>query len=123
MPALQVRDFPEGLYEDLKNFAEANHRSMSQQVIVAVEEMLEYGLSEQSANCSQLTPMTKEIYDTEASRQARIAKRKELFARIHEVANNLPQDLPDPVEVLRECRSEREEHLMRVILGTGEVTA
>ena len=119
MPALQVRDFPEGLYEDLKNFAEANHRSMSQQVIVAVEEMLERGLSGQPRSCPYGTPMTQEVYDTEAARQARIAKRKELFARIHETSKNLPKDLPDPVEVLRECRSEREERLMKVILEAG----
>lgn len=123
MPALQVRDFPEGLYEDLKDFAEANHRSMSQQVIVAVEEMLERGLSGQPANCPHVASMTKEVYDTEAARQARIAKRKELFARIHEEAKNLPKDLPDPLEVLRECRNERDEHLVSVVLNASEVTA
>lgn len=40
MPALQVRDFPEELYERLKECAASQHRSVAQQTIVAVERML-----------------------------------------------------------------------------------
>lgn len=40
MPALQVRDFPEGLYKRLKECAAGQHRSVAQQTIVAVEQML-----------------------------------------------------------------------------------
>ena len=42
MPALQVRDFPDDLYEQLKAYAASQHRSIAQQTIVAVEQMLEY---------------------------------------------------------------------------------
>lgn len=40
MPALQVRDFPATLYDQLKECAARNHRSIAQQTIIAVEEML-----------------------------------------------------------------------------------
>ena len=40
MPALQVRDFPEDLYEKLKEVAAREHRSVAQQTIVAVEAMV-----------------------------------------------------------------------------------
>ena len=40
MPALQVRDFPDELYVELKACAEREHRSVAQQMIVAAEEML-----------------------------------------------------------------------------------
>lgn len=40
MPALQVRDFPEELYERLKECAASQHRSVAQQTIIAVERMV-----------------------------------------------------------------------------------
>ena len=36
MPALQVRDFPDELYVELKACAEREHRSVAQQMIVAL---------------------------------------------------------------------------------------
>lgn len=38
MPALQVRDFPEDLYDQLKACAARNHRSVAQQTIAYVEQ-------------------------------------------------------------------------------------
>lgn len=40
MPALQVRDFPDKLYVELRQRAEQEHRSIAQQTIVAVESYL-----------------------------------------------------------------------------------
>ena len=37
MPALQVRDFPQDLYDELREYAELNHRSIAQQTIACVE--------------------------------------------------------------------------------------
>ena len=37
MPALQVRDFPQDLYDELRDYAERNHRSITQQTIACVE--------------------------------------------------------------------------------------
>ena len=40
MPALQVRDFPQDLYEELRDYAARNHRSIAQQTIACVESEL-----------------------------------------------------------------------------------
>lgn len=40
MPTLVVRELPEELHQRLKEYAAQNHRSMSKQVIVILEEML-----------------------------------------------------------------------------------
>lgn len=57
MPALQVRDFPQELYQELKDFSALNHRSMAQQTIFAVDAMIhgthksnEYEQSSSSVN-------------------------------------------------------------------------
>ena len=86
MPALQVRDFPEDLYEKLKEVAAREHRSVAQQTI-----------------------------DTEAKRAARIKKRQELFesAKAHPLV--LPPDAPSPVDVVREAREERSKHIGEVL--------
>jgi len=41
MPALQVRDFPDELYERLKASAAKNHRSIAQQTVAFVEAQLQ----------------------------------------------------------------------------------
>ncbi len=40
MPALQVRDFPDDLYDELREYATRNHRSIAQQTIACVEDEL-----------------------------------------------------------------------------------
>ena len=40
MPALQVRDFPDDLYEQLRALSARNHRSIAQQTIACVEQFL-----------------------------------------------------------------------------------
>lgn len=53
MPALQVRDFPATLYDELKECAARNHRSIAQQTIIAVEEMLAEASSPSSARAER----------------------------------------------------------------------
>ena len=83
MPALQVRDFPDDLYEQLKEYAASQHRSIAQQTIVAVEQMLEAADAQHywdghDLHCLERRPRYFD-FDTEAKRAARIEKRKELF--------------------------------------------
>ena len=91
MPALQVRDFPEDLYEKLKEVAAREHRSVAQQTIVAVEAMV-------SGECAHAKEEPRRSlyldFDTEAKRVARIKKRQELFesAKAHPLV--LPPDAP-----------------------------
>jgi plasmid stability protein len=37
MPTLQIRDLPEGLYEELKNSAQESRRSLTQEVIHLID--------------------------------------------------------------------------------------
>ncbi|HBO61199.1 MAG TPA: argininosuccinate lyase [Olsenella sp.] len=99
MPALQIRDLPQGLYDELKLRAEREHRSLAQQATVAIEEHLRMvPPAEQPAR--QLTE--------EEERQARIAKRKAIFARIDAMPKaEIPEDFPTPEEIIRELRDSR----------------
>lgn len=103
MPALQVRDFPQDLYDGLKRCAEAEHRSLAQQTIQAVEEMLR-------ARSEASIPHPTSIFDpdTEEARRKRIEERKHIFARIKKNAASFPADMPDVVEMCRESRAELE---------------
>lgn len=82
MPALQVRDFPEELYEQLRTYAAANHRSMAQQTIIAVEQMIHGNNGNGNAATAEGGTGVVINFDTEAKRQARIKKYEELFKRI-----------------------------------------
>ena len=106
MPALQVRDFPEDLYEKLKEVAAREHRSVAQQTIVAVEAMVsgEYAHAKEEPRHSLYLD-----FDTEAKRAARIKKRQELF----ESAKAHPLVLPP--DVIREAREERSKHIGEVL--------
>lgn len=108
MPALQVRDFPADLYEDLRKFAAREHRSMAQQTIKAVEDMILRDMDQRErANVIE--------FDSLAARRKRIEKRKALFEQIHENAKDLPKDLPNAAEVVREGREERDRQLCEVL--------
>ena len=101
MPALQVRDFPDDLYEQLKAYAASQHRSIAQQTIVAVEQMLEAADAQHywdghDLHCLERRPRYFD-FDTEAKRAARIEKRKELFAEIDKMEWSGPQPTADEI--------------------------
>ena len=110
MPALQVRDFPDDLYEQLKAYAASQHRSIAQQTIVAVEQMLEAADAQHYWDGHDLHRLERRPrYFTEAKRAARIEKRKELFAEIDKLPKfDVPDDFPDTVELIRQGREERD---------------
>lgn len=118
MPALQVRDFPDELYEQLKAYAASQHRSVAQQTIVAVEQMLAHPEASHYWNGERLYRAVRPIpdFDTEAERAARIEKRKKLFAEIEKLPKvEVPADFPDTVELIRQGREERDEHIDAMI--------
>lgn len=82
MPALQVRDFPEELYERLRLCAEANRRSIAQQTVVAVEQMLD-GSGADPSRSPAPTPRVIS-FETTAAREARVQRKRELFERAQE---------------------------------------
>ena len=113
MPALQVRDFPDDLYEQLKAYAASQHRSIAQQTIVAVEQMLEAADAQHYWDGHDLHRLERRPryvdFDTEAKRAVRIEKRKELFAEIDKLPKfDVPDDFPDTVELIRQGREERD---------------
>lgn len=115
MPALQVRDFPDELYEQLKAYAASQHRSVAQQTIVAVEQMLEAADAQHYWDGRELHRLERRPryldFDTEAERAARIEKRKALFAEIAKNKANYPDDMPSAVEMVHEGRRERDRQI------------
>ena len=119
MPALQVRDFPEDLYEQLRVFAAANHRSMAQQTIIAVEQMINGAAQDAAASDSAGAPIID--FDTEAKRQARIQRYRELSKRIDESNERIRQrrgGVPIPeglaTQWIREDRESDHGHKVRL---------
>lgn len=99
MPALQIRDLPQGTYDALRLRAEREHRSLAQQATVAIEEHLRL-IPGGTARERALTE--------EEERQARIAKRKALFAEIDAAPRiEIPDDFPSPAQIVRELRDSR----------------
>ena len=108
MPALQIRDLPQGTYDALKWRAEREHRSLAQEATVAIERHLQLVPGE-----PQMMGYERRALTEEQERQARIAKRKAMFAEIHDVLGRveIPEDFPDPVEIIHEGRRERDARL------------
>ena len=116
MPSVQVKDFPAELYDQLKAYAELNHRSMAQQLIVAAEQML--ATASASAQTPRKHAAASQPTDAsdEANRRARIAKRKALFAHIDASNKNAQRRRTwgtgslDPVMLIREDRDGEGRH-------------
>lgn len=95
MPALQVRELPEDLYEQLKESARRERRSLAQQTTVLLRRGLAAGEVSAAGDgemwpergggscCSSVGGVYSHA-DTIFERERRIAKRKELFRAIDE---------------------------------------
>jgi hypothetical protein len=81
MPLLQVRDFPEDMYQALIKLAKAEHRTVPQQTVVLMSEALDMKL------------------DAKARQRAAF----ETFDRLRPQFKNIGT-LPDPVDLIREDR-------------------
>lgn len=122
MPALQVREFPEDLYKKLKATAAHEHRSIAQQTIMCVERVLRDHGEEEIQGSSEMhrhrvTPHSSYQQDESLQkREARIAKRQEIFRRIDTLPKlDLPNGALGPVDIIRGMREERDVQ----ILGTS----
>lgn len=118
MPALQVKDFPEDLYEELRACASRNDRSMSQQTLRILREYLrayrEYGedvgliyagyaRSAESGGCR---------LPTDDDRMRRIARKRIVFERIDALpVFDVPSGFPSADEVVRQMREERDDRI------------
>lgn len=110
MPALQVRDFPQDLYARLKERAEQEHRSIAQQTIVAIESYL------RQQPAPEQRPFTVVQGGGLAGDLARAQKRQRIYAKIDGFPKvERPEGFPSDVELLHQCREERDRQLMRAI--------
>ncbi|MDR0499944.1 MAG: hypothetical protein LBG97_01670 [Coriobacteriales bacterium] len=120
MPALQVRDFPQELYSSLRERAKQEHRSISQQTIIAVREHLSNGCAQRSnvPKNSKFGNATTIDYESTFRREAeneqrtaqdeRAEKLRMAFATIDALPKiNIPDDFPTPTQIVREMRDER----------------
>lgn len=122
MPALQVREFPDDIYEELKAAAAREHRSIAQQTIICVERFLREASARErkieNEGCwHRVTPHSSYQQDESTrEREARIAKRQEIFRRIDALPKlDLPNGALGPVDIIRGMREERDAQ----ILGTS----
>ena len=132
MPALQVRDCPEPLYEELRLCAAEQDRSISQQTLYVLRrylswyravgryeerqpEVLGAPFAEGKSREPRIIPLDRE----EQERQARIRKRKALFAEIESYWKDRENPLEgvDFAKDIREMREERTDHILSCIEG------
>ena len=107
MPALQIRDLPQGTYDALKWRAESEHRSLAQEATVAIERHLQLVPGE-----PQMMGYERRALTEEQERQARTAKRKQIFEEIRQLGPvEIPPDFPSIVEIIRQGREERDARL------------
>ena len=117
MPALQVREFPAGLYEELREFAAANHRSMAQQTVCAVDAMIHgagHGQPEARGG-DAATPLWGA-----AKQEERIARKQAILERAKDWRSWQGASVPEPMELLEEARAERErqsDELVELVIG------
>ena len=134
MPALQVRDFPDQLYAELKQLAEREHRSVAQQMIVAAEEMLARrslgGLpSEAQPPAAPLehavvpqapqTPFPYYDFSTEEERAARIRKRKKLFEEMDRWREEHPMPEVSTEQIVQWIREDRDGRVGAILEASG----
>ncbi len=116
MPALQVKDFPADLYDDLRACATDQDRSMSQQTVHILREYLQMyqqasgrvgwvvraaGLD---ASDGSAFPARRTAED---ERRGRIERRKRIFDEIENRSGSvIPEDFPSPAELVQQTREE-----------------
>lgn len=94
MPALQVRDFPQGFYEEFRSYSALHHRSMAQQTVAAVDQMLHGSEGAITVSSSVTT---------------RMSKREQILVRAAQRRGEQMLQMPLPDELVRAAREERDE--------------
>lgn len=99
MPALQVRDFPQDLYNRLRTRAQQESRSITQETIA----LLRAQLLEDDA----LLPHPEGAH-ARTSETNFIEKRRALFKQIEALGDfDVPEGFPTPEEMVRQDRNSR----------------
>lgn len=130
MPALQVKDFPQDLYDKLKACAVKEDRSISQQTVHILRGYLQayHRLAERSD--WEIVPKTSGVLlpyheqalipqeTEEAKRQTYLEKRKRVFEEISAFPHpEIPDDFPSPAELVRQEHEERDSRITPEMVG------
>lgn len=118
MPALQVRDCPDSLYRELSRCAEEERRSISQQILVALEDYLERRERDRQINemldehfplpPKPWEPGYRAYADSKRAREEGLRQRREVLAQIAaRPPHVVPDDFPSVEEIVWEMRDER----------------
>lgn len=116
MPALQVRDFPEELYNQLRSCAAEQDRSISQQTTYVLRRFLEgyqQGMAEEQAAGAARGAVLGSVVGS----GARIERRRRNLMRLEASfeGESGPDSLPSSVDMIREMREERDERLLSLL--------
>lgn len=120
MPALQVKDFPVDLYEELRACAQAEDRSIAQQTTRILREYLreyrkvggrvEFAVRPVDVTEAASASPRRAHRETEDEIAARIERRRRVFEHVHALpALKLPDDFPSAAELIREDRDHRDD--------------
>lgn len=118
MPALQVKDFPADLYEELRECAAAEDRSISQQTVRVLREYLQARRRLGERVGFAVCPVAQEVSAKrsqveEDERDVRMGRRKKVFERIDALPKfEVPDDFPEPAELVRQMREERDDQIV-----------
>ena len=137
MPALQVRELPDEIYERLKAVAEAEHRSLAQQTIVALEHFLDTheiidgkvvakvpttapAIAVASAAPQPFVPFERDgityMTDPNETPEQRKARVDAIFERIAELPKiEVPDDFPSTAELIRQGWEERTDRILKAV--------
>lgn len=100
MPAFQIRDLPECLYDELRLRAQMEHRSMAQQATVAIEQHLRLVPAEDHRPCPRGEAET---------RATRAARCRAIFDEVDRMRGSAAlNDAPSVVDLIAEGRRERD---------------
>ena len=135
MPALQVREFPDDLYEELRAYAARNHRSIAQQTIACVEneiardkaasagsgnvvDFIPPNVSEATARARVVDPfkwlhgVSSDPEDVIAARKAKREKLRDEIAEFHKQYDLPETSCEEIVAMIHESRNERTEQII-----------
>ena len=102
MPALQIRDVPEDVYQDLVALAKKEHRSINQQALFMLRERLYLQLDSQR---QEVVHYYTEDQIAQAQYKTQFKKLKQKY--YGQVPRKWPDGVPTPTEMIREDRDSR----------------
>ena len=121
MPALQVRDFPDDLYEELRECAANESRSIAQQAVYVLKEYLGTYSQMQSRqpgafrapNLVYIDPNRNIVESVDAYKERERREADEAIRSRPQAP--LPDDCPSPADIVRQGREERADQLLEAL--------